>query len=133
MRCQGGCYILHSCLTAPDGDVMSLCMPNSGNWDCREAAEPAQFGGERRMSSDRFSDRRPQADRFPQTDGFGAAEAMPEGQLSDSVFVRHMIFLSLDVASVTGICSLNNGPQGTPAMCASTAGKSLVYCSAAAT
>ncbi|KAL3133450.1 hypothetical protein ABBQ38_007313 [Trebouxia sp. C0009 RCD-2024] len=44
-----------------------------------EAAEPAQFGGERRMSSDRFSDRRPQADRFPQTDGFGAAEAMPEG------------------------------------------------------
>ena len=57
-------------------------MFHGDKWGCREAAEPAQLGGDRRMSSDRFSDRRPQGDRFPQNDGFGA-EAMPEGLLSD--------------------------------------------------
>lgn len=47
---------------------------------CREAAVPALAGGDRHMQ-DSFSDRRPQTDRFPRSDSFGAAEAMPEGKL----------------------------------------------------
>lgn len=42
---------------------------------------PAQADGEGR-APDRFSDRAPQGNRFPQSDGFGGAEAMPEGQLT---------------------------------------------------
>lgn len=53
---------------------------------CREAAVPAQAGGDRRMR-DSFSDRSPQTDRFPRNDGFAAAEAMPEGQLLTTLAV----------------------------------------------
>lgn len=78
----------------------------NGTYACREAALPhAQSGGDRRAANMRapdssFSDRRSQTDSFPQNDGFGAAEAMPEGQH----LTTHVLLQDYMSAITAGIC-----------------------------